>query len=213
MKKIIALLASASLLGISATVFAQEEQAAKPEKVNLSLTFCKRDKETGERKAIWPFAEPSRKEIGTTQAAAAGVNEELVCTMSEKKGGYQVKFFSVKGVWREKELGLGMCGKDSYIEFPAIEGLRIVSISLVEPNENPIGSPRVVKVDGSEYKAGGDPIIEEKETKDGEKYIKYTYKLKGSALGAGSRIIITGDEEFRAQRINVAYRAPKPKAE
>lgn len=202
MKRLIALFACVSLMGIGATAFAQDEQPAKPQKKYLSLTFTKQDKETQEWKATWPFATPSKKEVPEDKSEALSRNEELVCKQAEKRGGLEVKFFSKKGIWRDAEAGLGMQGKDGYIEFPAIEGMRIVYVLVLPGVDGTIGEPKLYANNGN--------IIEpkESETKTGARQLKFS--AKGVDYGESCRLVITGKEEFRAKKITVFYRAPKP---
>lgn len=149
----------------------------------------------------WPFSSPGTANVSGTWdggAKASFKNERTEFTVSE--GGYVFSIQAETGIARNSVAGL-LFGPEtgSYIEFPAIEGMKLSSVEMRSGSASSSGKPAVTETDGTTVLSGGDAF-----TFKGRGSV-HKWTLSGTASNTAYRLTSTTNVRIDIQKLTLTY--------
>ena len=174
---------------------AKASKASKAPKTPVTLTLSFSDG----TKANYPFESPLRKDIGNSWGKDP-VNIGITDFVFRLNGvAYAFKTYTTNDIVMNTIRGLRMgTGAGDYVQFPAIEGMRIVEVTMVSGTKYGSGIPCIADKNGNVI-AGGDA---HRFKEEGE---SFSWTLTGTAPGEGARLLTTTAKPMEIRELTVRY--------
>lgn len=126
----------------------QQEPIPAVDPVDISLVFLESASSTSFK---WPFAAPASNKISSTSSSPSYAGETVDFVLPESAGGY-VFTLKTHGIAKNSSSSQGLkvnLSPDEYILLPAVEGLRLTTVTLVSGAAGWNGYPCIVDSTGT----------------------------------------------------------------
>lgn len=141
----------------------------------------------------WPFSTPVYSKVSSSKKNAISPGTQYELTL---KNGYKVIIYSIAGIWKNSATGFMFGGKvGDWLQFPAVEGYRLVKFDYCYRGSNPIGMA-LTDTDGK--------IVVEGLTTGGQGSIT-SFATPNTEAGKAYRIVANNNITFNVADIILYY--------